>query len=277
MLNDFIKNLDFTFSSPSDDNLQPTLTLHAYSDDGKHVGINYETGEYEVQIPGAMTSGLQPNGHEWILVPEDINIKYRVDSYANDEYLRQNPDINTDGFDLYEFVGLYFDENANSHLEVITQSIPPGVQNEHSVMITQNSVGSYSLDITKQYNITFLPPITTMDQFNLTDGSTLPIKFIARDSTTDDFIQDDTVNVTITNSTGHLITYFTNGTGTGSVRINTEEEQYVVNFHTKDYALNVGETYVVTTTFGEMDSLRGYEITYFTLIEGGKAKGRPST
>ena len=82
--------------------------------------------------------------------------------------------------------------------------------------------------------------------------------------------------LSITNSTGHLITYFTNGTGTDSVRINTEEEQYIVNFHTRNYDLNVGETYAVTVTFGESDSLKGYEITYFTLMEGGKAKGKGS-
>ncbi|KAF5421463.1 MAG: hypothetical protein C5S44_06505 [Candidatus Methanocomedens sp.] len=124
------------------------------------------------------------------------------------------------------------------------------------------------------YNITFLPPITTMDQFNLTDGSTLPIKFTASNRTSDEFIYDNTVNVTITNSTGHLITYFTNGTGMDSVRINSTEEQYIVNFHTKDYELNMGETYAITVTFGELDSLRGYDITYFTLMEGGKVKGK---
>lgn len=117
------------------------------------------------------------------------------------------------------------------------------------------------------YNITFLPPITTLDQFNLKDGRTLPIKFTAKNSTTNEFIYDDTVNVTITNSAGHLITYFTNGTSTESVRINTEEEQYIVNLHTKDYDLNIGEIYAVTVTFGETDSLRGYDITYFTMIE----------
>ena len=119
----------------------------------------------------------------------------------------------------------------------------------------------------KLYNISFLPPITTMDHFNLTYGRTLPIKFTARDNDAGEFIYDDTVNVTITNSTGYLITYFTNGTGTDSVRINTTEEQYIVNFHTKDYDLNVGETYAITVTFGEPDSLRDYDITYFTLVE----------
>jgi parallel beta-helix repeat protein len=125
---------------------------------------------------------------------------------------------------------------------------------------------------TDLYNITFLPPITTMDQFNLTNGRTLPIKFTSQDNDTGDFIYDDTVNVTIKNSTGHLITYFTYGTGTDSVRINTTEEQYIVNFHTRNYGLNVEETYAITVTFGEPDSPRGYEITYFTLVDKGKGK-----
>jgi hypothetical protein len=122
------------------------------------------------------------------------------------------------------------------------------------------------------YNITFLPPITTMEQFNLTNGSTLPIKFTARNSSTNEFIYDDTVKVGITDSTGHLIIYFTNGSGTNKVKINAAGEQYIANLHTKNYVLNVGEKYTVTVTFGEADALRGYDITYFTLNERGKAK-----
>ena len=117
------------------------------------------------------------------------------------------------------------------------------------------------------YNITFLPPITTMDHFNLTNGRTLPIKFTARDNDTGEFIYDDTVNVTITNSTGPLIAFFTNGTGTDSVRINSTKEQYIVNFHTKNYDLNVGETYTIHVTFGEADALRGHAMTNFTLVD----------
>ena len=135
-----------------------------------------------------------------------------------------------------------------------------------------NSTSYTTTTTTDLYNITFLPPITTMDQFNLKDGRTLPIKFASQDNDTGDFIYDDTVNVTITDSTGHLITYFTYGTGSESVRINTREEQYIVNFHTRNYALNVGETYVITVTFGEPGSLRGYEITDFTLVYKGKGK-----
>ena len=138
--------------------------------------------------------------------------------------------------------------------------------------IVWNNLTSYFAAKQHLYHISFLPPITTVDQFNLINGRTLPIKFTSQDNDTGDFIYDDTVNVTIKNSTGHLITYFTYGTGTDSVRINTIEEQYIVNFHTRNYALNVGETYAITVTFGEPDSLRGYEITYFTLVDKGKGK-----
>ncbi|MCD4811279.1 right-handed parallel beta-helix repeat-containing protein [bacterium] len=124
-----------------------------------------------------------------------------------------------------------------------------------------------SNEMINTYNITFLPPITTMDQFNLTDGSTLPIKFTVRDRITNEFIYDDTVNLTITNSTGHLITYFTNGTGTDSVRINSEEEQYLANLNTIDFPqLTIGEIYTIQVTFGDVDTLRGYTIAHFTLI-----------
>ena len=120
-----------------------------------------------------------------------------------------------------------------------------------------------------RYNISFLPPITTMDQFNFQVGSTLPIKLSAINSITNDFIYDDTVNVTITNSTGHVITYFTNGTGTNSVRINSIYEQYAVDFNTNDYPeLTLGEPYSLQVTFGDIDNLQGYAIAYFTLIDG---------
>ncbi|MCK5108286.1 MAG: hypothetical protein KAR25_01200, partial [Methanosarcinales archaeon] len=118
------------------------------------------------------------------------------------------------------------------------------------------------------YNITFLPPITTMASFSLKDGSTLPIKFTVRNSSTDEFTYGTTVNVTIKNSTGNVIAYFTNGTGANSVRINSIDKQYAVDFNTMDYPeLTIGETYAIQVTFGDVSSLRGYAIAYFTLVD----------
>ena len=35
----------------------PDTDLHVFSDDGKHIGVNYETGEYEMEILEAFASG----------------------------------------------------------------------------------------------------------------------------------------------------------------------------------------------------------------------------
>ena len=50
----------------------PDLDLHLYWDDGKHIGMNYETGKYEIQIAEAIVSGDNQNIPEWILIPENV-------------------------------------------------------------------------------------------------------------------------------------------------------------------------------------------------------------
>jgi len=204
-------------------------------------------------------------------IPTDLSYTVYINAYDSGKFTftQINP-LTSEYASLISFVEVPITENSIAISEV--SSINP----EYMIKIDYDGDGTIDeiimpdiIDIVGAnfYNITFLPPITTMDQFNLKDGSTLPIKFTPRNSTTDEFIYDDTVNVTITNSTGQLITDFTNGTGTDSVRINSTEEQYIVNFHTKDYDLNVGE-YAITVTFGEPDSLRGYAIAHFALIDG---------
>ena len=98
----------------------------------------------------------------------------------------------------------------------------------------------------------------------------MPIKFTARDYVTGEFVNDDRVNVNITNSTGHLIAYFTSGKGTNNIRINPTEEHYIVNLHTKDYSFNLGEIYTITVIFGEAVNPIGYDISYFKLVEKRK-------
>ena len=252
----------------------PDIDLHVISTNGKHVGMNYNTGLYENEIQDALSSGDLINGEEWIFVPSNIDVTYYISSHDVQKFLEENPD-----FSAADALIEYFVTPMEYGTSPKLIQLPDGNWMVQNRMVFEPQIGVIEPGemkeiLNKVYNISFLPPITTMDQFDLTDGSTLPIKFTARNSTTDEFIYDDTVNVTITNSTGHMITCFTYSTDTDSVRINSEEEQYIVNFHTKDYAINIGETYSVTVTFGEPDSLRGYDITYFTLIEGGKAKGK---
>ncbi|TFG04674.1 MAG: hypothetical protein EU536_04085 [Promethearchaeota archaeon] len=54
----------------------PNLDLHAYDIHGRHVGINYETNQVEVEIPGAYYSGDTYVGVEWIYLPPTITDYY---------------------------------------------------------------------------------------------------------------------------------------------------------------------------------------------------------
>ncbi len=87
--------------------VQPDLDLHAITPDGKHVGMNYATGEYENQIPGAIVSGNNQGSPEWILIPDGVQAKFYVSSYGNQAFLNANPDIagqlatTTDSYDIY--------------------------------------------------------------------------------------------------------------------------------------------------------------------------------
>jgi len=64
---------------------EPDLDLHAYTPDGRHVGMNYETGAYEVGIPGAIASGNLYQGTEWISIPNGVEAHFVVKSIGENE------------------------------------------------------------------------------------------------------------------------------------------------------------------------------------------------
>jgi M6 family metalloprotease-like protein len=74
----------------------PDIDLHAYDDQGRHVGLNYETGEYELQIPGAVASGDLRGAEEWIYVPEGTAVRYEVSAYKTEQFLAANPAFRAD-------------------------------------------------------------------------------------------------------------------------------------------------------------------------------------
>jgi hypothetical protein len=74
---------------PSSVNLTyPYPNLHAYTSDGLHTGMNYTTGVYENQIPGAITSGDMV-AEEWIFVPSNLSVHFVVDSHDVQQYLNE--------------------------------------------------------------------------------------------------------------------------------------------------------------------------------------------
>jgi hypothetical protein len=123
---------------PPENRPWPDLDLHAYTLDGRHVGVNYETGEYEMQIPGAIASGEFYNSSEWISVPDNIEVYFFVSSHDVRAFI-ENQGIaldNENGF--YYLTVWYFDGNmVGGGSDAENQIIRPGAEAFHSFKITR--------------------------------------------------------------------------------------------------------------------------------------------
>lgn len=145
LISKVIHGMPFQFEYPL-----PDLDLHAYSDDGKHVGMNYTTGEYEIQIPNATASGDLWNGQEWIFVPEDVNVHFVVDAKDNKEFFDAFPKAweISDGIENFDLSLVYYDSDGNRWESApITEQINPGETIWHIPVITENLDGTYTVEI----------------------------------------------------------------------------------------------------------------------------------
>ena len=116
----------------------PDLDLHLYTDDGKHIGMNYQTGQYEIEIEGAIVSGDNQNSPEWIFIPKEItDYHYVVSSYDNQKFLEGNPEIAQeieDTTDSYEVYARYIDSESGIYTsETISEEIDIGESLEQPV------------------------------------------------------------------------------------------------------------------------------------------------
>ena len=123
----------------------PDLDLHLYTDDGKHIGMNYQTGEYEIQIEGAIISGDNQDAPEWIFIPQNItNYHFVVSSYDNQKFLEENPEIAqeiVDVADNYDIYARYIDPTTDIYTStIISEDIEPGAELEHPISGTSDIV-----------------------------------------------------------------------------------------------------------------------------------------
>lgn len=102
------------FSYPPSNITVPDIDLHAYTSEGKHVGMNYTSGIYENQIDGAIASGDLLGDEEWIFVPSDVEVRFEVNSHDTGKFLEEYPEfaenITEQSFSL---TYVSFDENGN--------------------------------------------------------------------------------------------------------------------------------------------------------------------
>jgi len=123
---------------------QPDLDLHAYDDQGNHVGVNYETGEYEINIPGAEASGDYLISEEWISVPEGTDVRYEVSRYDIEQFLTENPDIAASLESLeetYAFGAVTYDASSNRYESPVVENITinPGETQSYTIGGTTTS------------------------------------------------------------------------------------------------------------------------------------------
>ena len=140
----------------------PDLDLHVYTDDGKHVGMNYDTGFYEVGIPGTLASGDMLGSTEWILLPLGLTgYHYVVSPRDVQEYLNAHPEISpstaVSDYEVYATVidpasPVFFD---SAH---VAGSVLPGVYVEHGLTVVPAADGTYAVRAGAGVEITATDP-----------------------------------------------------------------------------------------------------------------------
>ncbi|MBN2463425.1 MAG: hypothetical protein JXB43_07480 [Dehalococcoidia bacterium] len=104
----------------------PDIDLHAYAYDGKEIGMNYETGEYKIEMVDARTTGNTPGGGpEWISLPTDENAYYEIDPTPLREWANE---LNVEVSDIratWQIV-YYDEESTRRESEPITLDISLG-------------------------------------------------------------------------------------------------------------------------------------------------------
>lgn len=127
----------------------PDLDLHAYTPDGKHIGVNYTTGVYENEIPGANASGDLLNGREWIFVPDNIKVQFVVDSRDNQGFLKSYPELQqiTNGTQSYNLSIVYDVPDDIRYATSVEQSVQPDEIWKYNYLIAKNTDGTYNVEV----------------------------------------------------------------------------------------------------------------------------------
>jgi hypothetical protein len=133
--------------------VRPDLDLHAYTYDGKHVGTNYGTGEYEKEILGAMALG-DFMGSEWIQVPFGTEVYFTVSSHDTEVFLRKYQVENLWWLENENgFYGLQVKVSGENQVEYRSLSegdgIPPGKEMLNVFEVRQLPDGTYKIEIKK--------------------------------------------------------------------------------------------------------------------------------
>ena len=154
----------------------PNLDLHAYTPDGRHIGMNYTSGEYENQVEGAVASGDLEGGDEWIFVPFGTNVTYAVSSYPTGKFLEAYPQLQSQ-FQQQSFnlTHICFDQTGRSYVSRFeTLTISPNSSRQflefHNISVSNVAPSKTSVvqGETVLINVTVINGETEPDTFHVT-------------------------------------------------------------------------------------------------------------
>lgn len=173
----------------------PDLDLHAYTEDGKHIGLNYATGEYENQVPGALASGDLVNGAEWIFAPSTVKLTFKTDSRKNAEFLKTFPEAKstTDGTDEYSLTAIQYAADGTRYVsQPSKQQIAAGAILEQTLSVNRNQDGTYIISISS-------PKTTTPTQTTSSTTTTNQKTTTTQTATLSKSTQSETASTTTAN------------------------------------------------------------------------------
>lgn len=147
----------------------PDIDLHVIAEGGQHVGMNYETGIFEMGIPGVDASGDMVGTAEWILLPDTVtDYQFYVSGYDLEYFLMLNPDLDDflSNSALFDIVGLYNDGLTEILYEssIVKGSIMPGGRSSWNLSYMLNEDSTYSV------NVAVVPEPSTFILFSMITG-----------------------------------------------------------------------------------------------------------
>ncbi len=147
----------------------PYVDLHLYTDDGRHVGMNYAIGQFENQNLIADASGNQINGQEWIVTPVSTpGSHFIVSDLPAVQFLQTYPSLQSalGTSDTVEIVGVGAPAGgAPVYTSPTTVNMVTGSFLEVPVSVLQNPDGSINL-ILGQATVTIDSLISELDSYN---------------------------------------------------------------------------------------------------------------
>lgn len=207
-----------------------------------------------------------------VLVPEQIspgngtilNLIFDVNSSASSG----NYPIDLTGVDLGNIAAQPVNTTSvNATFTIVSDSDGDGIDDNEDLCPLTYGCSEY--DGCDYGHNEWLPPITNEENFTLQDGSTLPLKFNVT-ACNGSFYEDYDVKAKVYNTTLNFSTeYNASGSGDDYIRIEAEDALYIVNIHTNELGMPIGE-YKINVTYGNNVSA---EIG-FILVERGIGKGK---